>query len=107
MPLEIKICNDSTNPDVIFAHSRPCFGHTAVLFEFMGGSWRKRGVCPGRSAGEPCFLHSDRFGRCVDCDVQEKTKSICGKQIEYDIEPFFTRIFRLSIAKLIRRNCGF
>ena len=34
-------------------------------------------------------------------------KSICIEQIEYDIESFFTRIFRLSITKLIRRKHHF
>ena len=96
MPFQSNLYNDSTDTNVIFAHSRPYFRRATVLFELVGGNRWKRGVCPRRSVGEPSFLHCDRFGSCIYCNVQEKTKSICGEQIEYDIEPFFTRIFRLS-----------
>src|SRR5690606_37825248 len=71
----------------------------------MDGGWCP-GVRRGHPLGLPGLLWGRSFGPGLDFYVQKQTKSICVEQVEHHIECFFTGIFRLSIAKLIRRDLG-
>jgi hypothetical protein len=104
---EIELYNDSEDSDVLFGGDGLDFRDTPIDSGTVEGWGWHGGICTGHRLVGLHILWSGPFGADFDFFVQEQTKSICIEQIEHHIESFFTGIFRLSIAKLIRRNFGF